>query len=475
MNRVALFILACVAASALPVLAQDAKKSAADLSKQIRKSVEAQKEEEALAGVRDLAGLRGPDAQKALFDLGIAVQIPKVYKGITEALAGMTDEEAFKFYEAEAKGSNEVRRIYLADVLSEMKHPKAAELLGVLAEERNTAVLRSTVAALGKLRLKECVEPLLRILERLETAKDRGQVYQETRDAIFAVTSLDFDVMADWKKWWDVAKATFDPEKKPDGATQTRKPVRDAAADFAGRKIFGKNMVFVIDTSGTMQYVMKDDIPGLARADGTDRAGGTQEPDERGTAEDQRLAKFWTRMEMAKRSLIKALEGLDARARVNVLEFNTKVKSMQKTPFALTPEMKKKATDWVKRMKWMPNGNTYTQLAIEEAFGTDRTTTEIYFLSDGIPSKDGVRNDPTGPILEKVEALNRFRKVKIHTFGYDPVSITEGMEHPGLVQANDFLKKLAKSTGGTFTLLKVTDEKPPKTFRTERPVPLPAR
>ena len=55
-----------------------------------------------------------------------------------------------------------------------------------------------------------------------------------------------------------------------------------------------------------------------------------------------------------------------------------------------------------------------------EAFNADVKTNTIFFLSDGLPSKDGKVNDATRPILDKLFELNRFRKIKIHTFGFDP-------------------------------------------------------
>ncbi len=452
--------------------ADEGGKSVADLAKQIRRKIDTGKEPEALPLIKELAANGGEDAVKAIFEAGLRLTIPALYKEVASILAARTDEASLKFFEAEARGSQEVRQIFLADFLAEMKSPRAGEFLGILLENKDTGVRRATIAALGKLRTKECVEPLLKLLTSLDASKDRGQVYQEVRDAIFEVTGQDYDAVADWQKWWDLAKATFVPGKKAEGPTQTRKPTRDTAPEFAGKKIFGKNVIFIIDTSGTMSLVQKGDIPGLGGSDGSDSGKRVREPDEQITPENSRLAKFWSRMEMAKRSLLKALEAFDARARINVLEFNERVKKLEKVLVVFNPANKKKAATWVKKLKYVEGGKTNTRAALQEAFECDRTTTEMYFLSDGIPSKDGVTDDPTEPILDKVESLNRFRKIKIHTFGYDPVHMLEGVEIPQLVKANGFLKKLAQRTGGTFTLLKVTDEKPPKDFRTENPASL---
>jgi hypothetical protein len=467
MRRIFVPALALFPALLLSSPPEDQKKSPADLVRLIRKAVEGGKEDEALALIRELGGTGA--ALKDLFDLGIKIQIPRLYHEVTAQLAARTDEEALKYFEAEARGSNEVRQIYLADVLAEMKAPRAVEIAGLLVEDKNPTVLRSAIATMGKLKVRGSVAPLLKLLERLEGTKDRGQVYQELRDALFALTGQDFEAVADWKKWWDINQGTFEPGKQVEGATQVRKAPRDSVPEFAGKKIFGKNVVFVIDTSGTMRFVQKDDIPGLgvvSKGRDSEKASGRVKEGSL-TKENERLARFWGRMEMAKRALLKAIQGFDARARINVLEFNSKVKRLEKTLFSATPAAKKKAEDWVRKMKWIPNGNTNTMASLEEAFAVDGSVSEIYFLSDGIPSKDGTVNDPPGPILERVEALNRFRKVKIYTFGFDPKYLLKenGDQSKDLTQANEFLKTLAESTGGTFTELKVTDEKPPKEFK----------
>jgi len=447
---------------------EEGKKAPAELIKLLRKALDTGKEDEAMALVRELATAAPP--VKDLFELGIKIQIPRIYHEITSQLAARTDDESLKFFEGEAKSSSEVRQIYLADVLSEMQHPRAADIAGILVEDRNPTVLRSAIGTLAKLKVRGSVGPLVKLLERLETNKDRGQVYQELRDALFALTAQDFDALEDWKKWWEINQATFEPGKQAEGPTQARKASRDNVPEFAGKKIFGKNVVFVIDTSGTMRFVQKDDIPGLGMVmDGRDsEKAGKQSGGGGMTKENDRLARFWMRMEMAKRALLKAIQAFDARARINVVEFNTKVKRLEKTLVSATPPMKKKVEDWVKKMKWMPNGNTDTMAALEDAFAVDRSTSEIYFLSDGIPSKNGTVNDPTDPILERVEALNRFRKIKIYTFGFDPAYLLaerQGNQNAELTKANEFLKTLAESTGGTFTILKVTKEEPPKEFK----------
>ena len=82
----------------------------------------------------------------------------------------------------------------------------------------------------------------------------------------------------------------------------------------------------------------------------------------------------------------------------------------------------------------------------------------------GLPSKNGSVNDPVGPILRKVFKENRFRKIKINTFGFSHIAYPSGKTNGPLQQANKFLKELAEATGGKFTQMKVnikyTPDKP---------------
>ncbi|MBI4586121.1 MAG: hypothetical protein HY717_19090 [Planctomycetes bacterium] len=439
-----------------------------DLKKSLDKAVKAAENEKIKTLASEIAKIGGEKAAELLFNVGLQVNVPDVYKTIAKELAGMTDEEALKFFEriSEKNGPKDGNAlIYLTDILALMKHSKAVELLSRLIAKNSDHVRLSSIQALVQLSRRESIPPLLNLLEQYEKKKDRGLVYQEALDALFDLTGEQFEVLEDWKNWWDANKNTFEPGKQDaSGKTaRVRKRSKDKTPEFVGKQIFSKNVIFVIDTSGTMMYVVKDDIPGLGVGDGSDAGnvsgGGHMTP------EDARLAKFWTRMEMAKRELLKALAAFDAQAKINVLEFNTKVKELSKVLIPATPPNKKKASDWVKKMNFVENPGTDTLKALERAFSSDPSVTAIYFLSDGLPSKDGRKNDDPMPLLDKVEAFNRFFKIKVHTFGYDPISFAYGQENAELARANDFLKKLAAKTGGTFTLLKVTNEKPPPDFK----------
>jgi hypothetical protein len=338
-------------------------------------------------------------------------------------------------------------------------------VLGKLAGWKDEPVVRAAVSALGRQRSRHAVSELLGLLSRLEEAKDRGLIYQETRDALYAVTSMDYDSLDDWKKWWEPQRESWEPGKDDKGATRVERKPREQAPEFAGKKLFSRNLVFVIDTSGTMQYVLKPDIPGLTWFDGSDGAKVTDGPKQGLTPENSRLIKFWRRVEVAKRELVKAIGGLAQEARVNVIEFNKLVRPFEKQSKALSAAYKKQLIPRVERLDYNPLLGTNTLEALQKAFECDPRVAEICFLSDGLPSAEGKKKDDPMPLLEKVERLNRFRKVKIHTFGFDPRCMKDWEVDPQIERANEFLLRLAEGSGGSFTLLKATDEKPPPGYR----------
>ena len=173
------------------------------------------------------------------------------------------------------------------------------------------------------------------------------------------------------------------------------------------------------------------------------------------TEEQKRLARFWTRMEMAKRELRKVIKKMSKDAAFNCVRFDTTVSKFKKKATPASSGNKKSALKWVDGLKH--NGNTNTLDSLMEAFGQDARTNTIFFLSDGLPSVDGKVNDPTEPILDKVFEMNRFRKIKIHCFGFHPFT-QGGQQMPGLASANTWLKRLAESTGGTYTNMKVDNK-----------------
>lgn len=452
-----LFLMVTSPASAFATAADIRK-----LKKEIGRACMAGEWDAAIPLVNEISAVGGEDAVEALYDVALRFgHTKKLYDAIVKELV-RHEAETMKHLDdrydrVDNKGDFQ-ERVFIAEVLGNLGTEQARKKLITLLEDKADPVKQQAVKGLAQTMHKDAVRPLIDLLEDLLKQR-RDLLYYEVRDALWELTGEDFDLIEDWKSWWSVAEATFDPKKKDDhdGQTKVRKKRRGEDPEFFGVPVNSKNIVFVIDTSGSMRYVMKNDIPGLSRGDGSD--GGGSSGGGQMTQDDIRLAEFWTRMEMAKRELRKVLMRLDRAVVFNMLNFDHQSYVFGKgKSLVATPGNKKKALEWAEALRFRQGGATNTLDALVEAFKADPRTNTIFFLSDGLPSADGKTNDPQEPILDRVFSLNRFRKIKIHTFGYNPEPYPYGsgyQPNPDLVQANDFLKRLAESTGGTFTIMNV--------------------
>ncbi|MGB1070727.1 MAG: hypothetical protein ACPG1Z_03595 [Planctomycetota bacterium] len=478
------------------------------LKKDYGKAIQGQQNDSAIDVIRQITAFGTPDALETVYDLGYQNgSVPAVYDVICEELSMMTgivEHIATRYDKIDSKGDFR-ERVYMTDILAYptnkrgelndrkvslekqlkrveenglppgsdpsipdrlkqeidalskqidrlkgQQNDEAIKLMVLFLDDKSPFVQGAAVEAFRKSQSAVCVEPLINLLEKL-LKKRKDVLYHQVRDALWELTGQDFELIEEWFAWWEPRQNTFDPmEETHDGKTGVKRKRRGDDPEFWGVPVESKNIVFVIDTSGSMRYVHKDDIPGLARGDGSD--GGQSSGGGQMTADQQRLARFWTRMEMAKRELRKVIRKMSKDAAFNCVRFDTNVSKFKKKATPASNGNKKSAIKWVDGLKH--NGNTNTMDALIQAFSQDARTNTIFFLSDGLPSVDGKVNDPTQPILDKVFELNRFRKIKIHCFGFHPFT-QGGQQMPGLTEANTWLKKLAETTGGTYTDMKV--------------------
>lgn len=439
-----------------PVHAGDTKK----LLKDFRKAIAKDEIDGAISVLDEIIAVGGEDALDALYTLGFGElsASPRVYDAVLAGFSKVDGAMAFLsgVYSKEKKKGDFRRRVFLGDAMvaclgSEGEAARAG--LIVMLEDKAVHVQSNAVKGLQKSLHREAVEPLIKLLEDLLKKKRKDTLYYDVRDALLNLTGHEFEVIDDWWSWWEPLRESYDPSaKKSGGKTGVERRKKDGDSDFFGVPILSKHVVFMIDNSGSMAYVMRDDIPGLARGDGSD-SGQTQAPEERPTAETRRMGEFWSRLGTAKRNLKRVIRKLKPKTMYNCLYYSSTVHVFKKKAVPASGGVNKKAFQWVDGIKY--GKETDTMSALERAFQIGAKTTDIYLLSDGIPSLDGHTADPVEPILEKVASMNRYRKIKIHTFGFDDKTYPSKGPMPGLTKANVFLKQLAEATGGKFTLIKV--------------------
>jgi hypothetical protein len=317
-----------------------------------------------------------------------------------------------------------------------------------LLDSKEWQVRSAAMQCLGKLRVKEAVAPLI---ERLR--KDEGRLREEAMFALQHTTGFEYGEDAEqWQKWWDGVKATF--VLPTDAELAKRKEARAAAntvynggpktADFVGVKTKSRHLLFVIDTSGSMEDLIAEPKNFKLK---------------------DRAYKSMIKLDIVKDELCRTVDALEPEVRFDLLTFATDIKFWKGTLIAANVVNKAAAKDYIQRLKaiggasqnykaraglggsaGLAGGKTNTYAALMAAFdagnpsaGYDKRYTSdidtMFFLSDGVPSTgDYVEKDD---ILAEVRRVNSLRKIVLNT-----ISIGE-MDHA-------LMEQLATQNGGTF-------------------------
>lgn len=436
----------------------------------LEKAIAEEKIDEVKSLVSQLAATGDVKSARVILDVALKSRVeiePDFFEVLLKGLASLATPPCIELYEKELNGSLIPARVLIVDAASHMSGDAGISLILTGLRDDTTMVTEAALAAVLKRMPKGAIPVLIGLLEDWSKRKVKDAVFYNIKETLIQLTGESLTSPEDWRKWWAVNEASFDPKAIKEGKRTARRPVLGSDDDpqFFGVPISSKNAVFVIDTSDSMRLVQKDDIPGLTGVRGVDQTEVVEKPKEPLTPENKRLAEYWTRIEMAKRHLSKVLENLRPPTKFNIYGYNDRVIGFGKKSAQVSRTAQKKGLQWVKGLR--PTGNTHTLAAIEEAFKSDPGLNTIYFLSDGLPSKDGKTEDDRDKILKEVLKMNRFRKIKIHTFGFYPFSMA-GLPSEQLGRANEFLKQMAQKTGGTFTEMKVDpNEKPPPDFKGE--------
>ncbi|MCA8961476.1 MAG: VWA domain-containing protein [Planctomycetes bacterium] len=309
-----------------------------------------------------------------------------------------------------------------------------------------SVTVRNALSAAVKLKSKRAIPKMIQRLEELDPKKHRF-IVNEIEDALWELTAQEFDSVEDWKNFWEINKDSLDPKEvwkdNEDKKTSVRKRKRDNdSPEFFGVEILSSNVMFIIDMSGSMR------LWDPAKGEGGSEAGWRER----------------VRMERAKGQLIKAINGLKKSSKFGVLAYSDRQLKFPEKPkgdvIQIVPAAagnKKQATKWASALQ--AQGLTHTDEAMQRAFKNKQIDT-IMLLTDGAPAKRNQQDFRalTQQILQDVARMNKIRKVKIFTFGFEgpgklpPNEPAQGQGGAGLPpEVIDFLKKLAGDNGGTYT------------------------
>lgn len=291
------------------------------------------------------------------------------------------------------------RRLGAVEALSRMRAPSALDALHVLSSDESHLVREAAARALGRMRRKASIPCLIARLDG-----DSLRVRAAAHESLVAITGLDHGpTVVRWRAWWEGEGERFavpPPEEVAAAvaARERRRRENPTQTEFYGIGIDSDRVCFVLDTSGSMEEVM--------------RSGRT-------------------RLEAAADELAEALAGLPEGGRFNVVFFSDRVRAWRERMVARDGESLERASQFAQRQR--PVGATALHDGLLRAFDDEDVDT-IVLLSDGEPT-DGELVEP-GEILEDLELRNALRGVVVHC-----VSVN---------RASPLLQGLAASTGGTY-------------------------
>ncbi|MFM7842666.1 MAG: VWA domain-containing protein [Planctomycetota bacterium] len=281
----------------------------------------------------------------------------------------------------------------------------------------SAGVRKCVCDAAGQVRQANALGFMIHQLEQLD-----GQLRQEVVEQLEQTTGQRWgnDSVA-WRRWWREhgARFEFPPEE---ASREQRKPPR-AAAYYYDLPLHARRLVFILDTSKSMG------------------AGGTT-----------------SRLELAKRELVRAIEQLPEDAQFNVIVFQSTVESWSARLELATAATKIHARAFVNGQR--PAGQTATYDALQAALRLGPDLESIYLLSDGAPSEGTVV--APARILDLIRQQNATQRTRIYTLGAFPGEAAEGRQ--GGAEAGgkgkespvgeEFLRSLATQNYGLYVRLK---------------------
>jgi len=181
---------------------------------------------------------------------------------------------------------------------------------------------------------------------------------------------------------------------------------------YYGVNTLDKDIIFLVDISGSMEGKNEGNVTDKLRAEAMDRAGdkvGNMIGGKVGGLVAGQMKKESTKLASAKRELLPAIRGLQPSTNFTVITFSSKVNMWKNSLVPASEKNKSLAMAFVKKLS--ATGGTNAMAGLNQSF-TLSGADIIFFLSDGHPS-DARPDD----ILKRVDILNSKRDVAIYSIG----------------------------------------------------------
>jgi hypothetical protein len=308
-----------------------------------------------------------------------------------------TQRELSKFLESYLSASKDAVGVVaaVADELGEQGDEQALtslqRLMRLKCLSSSFACRRAVVRAMCRIELPKAIEDLIALLPGVD-----GEVRGDILQRLASVSGRQYDTHDAWRAWWKEHQEGFEfPARAERGTAAPALPA--GGSSYYGLPIYARRMVFVLDTSGSMEG---------------------------------------PRLSGAKRELMRAISGLPGDTAFGIVVFNDRVVTWQKGLMPATLGAKQAAGRFVAGLR--AGGKTVTYDALEAALRFDAEA--IYLLSDGEPH--GGKIAVPAAIVAALTQANRGRRMSFYTIGMMP--------GPAGGPLDVFLKTLAEQNFGAY-------------------------
>lgn len=424
-----------------------AEKSVQELTKELKGAVRAKNTSKAGSVIEALAASDDPKALDAMINYGLRANNYDLERLVGKKLMGKKGAALDRIcYHANKNKAFQIR-VVLTLVLAKRSE---SEAFGAVLKNLYDKVPSVVLAALEGVTARRQASAIGHLIQALDYQEQQGGggnriIKFEIRKALNDLTDQDLSVAADWRNWWEPRKKNFQvPPSKRKGKKKDEQltGVRSDGPDFFNIEVADDKVIFIMDISGSMKK--KDALPeepGEDDEDGSGAGTGVGPGDIDEEMEEEFIPESRQRIIRVQAELIRVIKELPKTTRFNIITFNHNIEYYQDGLILATNKNKDEAIRYVDNFE--PEGQTHTDEALRAAFEMNSEVSTIFLLSDGAPRRDDVLLD-TDPILKEVKEMNRFRRTRLHTIGFEQAGSN----------LRRFMRKLAKQNHGEFVQLR---------------------
>jgi len=334
-----------------------------------------------------------------------------------------------------AKKPDEIAALILGlGVLKEQAKAATPKLIELLQSE-DPGVREQAALALQHMKAPESIAPMIQLV-----AREDGLARKRIAAVLEILTGEQHGTnVAAWQQWFAEKGADYTAGKVPlgNGKPSTHEEYNKKNY-YYGIPQDGKSILYIIDCSGSM--VLDKDNP-----EWTPNAQFPDNPIPKPAADKKN-----SRSEASKRELSRALEQLPSNKTFNIVWYNHAATAFKKKMVLATPDNVKAAQKWLEGLPAYSSTNIYDAVKMAFTFAGrgafdsayDVQFEQIFLMTDGKPTLQGVGDDDPDKIVEGARKWNSVKRVQIHTIAFG----TKDIDH-------DFMRDLAKENGGEYRIV----------------------